>query len=970
VLDLFEHSATITPRADAVVHSGGSLDYETLDRLAQAAAGELAAAGAGRDDLVPLLLEDRVALLVAMLATMKAGAAFVPFDTGWPAQRQVDLLADLAPAVVVGQPPPGAPASRVVTVDLTRRPVTPQPAPPRPRPGDPIYAFFTSGSTGRPKCAINLHRGLVNRFLSMTERFAEDGQVVLQNSAHTFDSSMWQLLWPLTRGATVVIPDRGGILDFDATLAAMHRYGVTMTDFVPTIFDLLVERLEQRRADRELLGSLRQVFIGGEAANPRTVYAFRRMLPLVRITNTYGPTECSIGSVFHAVADADRTVIPLGRPLPNTFVLLLDERGRPTGPGEVGEIHLAGVCLGAGYHGDPGRTRRAFVPNPWPEVPGDRLYRTGDFGWIRDDGVLMFSGRRDAQVQIAGIRVDLREIESCLAGLPGVHQVKALVDDAGSTPTTVCFYAAGDAVTDDDLRGRARRSLPAALVPSRFVRLGTLPLLSNGKVDEEGLRRRLAPAEDPVPGPDSSPEAGIARIWTRVLGFAAPGDDFFQAGGTSLAAARLTVELERSFGLRVSIRDLLRARTIAEQAALVRGARPAAVPVAEVRRDMQRDLCLPPPAGWPAGRRRAPGAVFLVGATGFIGSHLLAALLSRTDRPIVCLARAAGGQRARERVFTALAATGRLADTSRVRVLAGDLSLDRLGLAEPEWLRLCDGIETIVDAGGQVDTLREYADLRTTNINGVRTLIDLAGSRVVKRMVTLSTTTVRDGTEAPLPERFLPPESPIPADGYSQTKWVAEQLLRSAVARGIPVTVVRLGDVAPHSGTGRANPRSLVTMVLRLCLRLGARPATRARVDWTPVDVVADMVAALARPGTGASGVINAVAPVPVGIGDLMGRLALPEVPYGGFLTRAADAIGDDEVARCLAVLRRGPAEDDPLVQVIRDARLGTDTFHASRLARELDLSWHASRDSEIGTMIDRLTRVRTPRVPSVQERP
>ncbi|MEH1164836.1 amino acid adenylation domain-containing protein [Micromonospora sp. CPCC 205539] len=970
VVDLIDNTIRQHPDATAIIHPTGTLSYSDVDRLADAVTADLLAVGAGRGDFVALLLDDRVGLLVAMLGTMRTGAAFVPFDRAWPAQRQVRMLDGLGPVAVVGShPPDGAPAAPVVSVRTDPVPEGSRPpAAVRPRPTDPIYAFFTSGSTGMPKCAVNLHHGLVNRFLSMTERFAADGGVVLQNSAHTFDSSIWQLLWPLTRGATVVIPDRTGILDFDATLAQIHRHGVTMTDFVPSIFDLLVERLQARPQERHLVASLRQVFIGGEAAQPHTVQAFRRMFAEVRLTNTYGPTEASIGSVFHAVGDDDRQVIPLGLPLPNTSVLLLDEHGDPTPRGEIGEIHLAGVCLGAGYHGDAERTRQVFVPNPYDDVAGDLLYRTGDFGWVREDGLLMFSGRRDAQVQIAGVRVDLGEIEYALTTLPGVQQVKAVVDEAGATAMLVCFYSADRGVTEAELRDHARAALPGALVPSRFVRLATLPLLSNGKVDQERLRRRLAgaapkAADSEAVYPPESIEARITQIWSRVLGFSAHDDDFYGLGGTSLGAARLAVEFERTFGVRLDVRDLIRAATVPAQAELVRRGRPLPPP-AVAPNELARDLRLGDLGRVRVRRVDDPGAILLVGATGFIGTHVLAALAAQSDRPVVCLVRATDDEAARRRVTSALAAAG-YGELFGWSALAGDLDRPHLGLTAADWRRLGRQVGTIVDAGGRVDTLRDYAELRTTNVHGLRTLIHLAGTHVRKRLISLSTTTVRDAPGTPLAESFLAPWSTLPPDGYSRSKWVGEQLIRAAAEQGVPAAVVRLGEVAAHSSTGHANPRSSVTMILRLCLRLGVRPPTRLHVDWTPVDLVARMVAALTEPRhpVAPSTVLNVVAPASVPIIDLLSRLragagALPEVPYDRFLDRAADVVGDDETARCLAVLRpRSAAETDALTGVLHDALVGTDTIRAARMARELGLEWGTSRDREIDTMIDRLTR-------------
>ncbi|MFD2350853.1 AMP-binding protein [Nonomuraea ferruginea] len=230
-----------------------------------------------------------------------------------------------------------------------------------------IYGFYTSGSTGAPKCALNHHRGLVNRLTTMSRRFGDGADhVTLQNSRSTFDSSMWQVLWPLVSGGQVVLPHRDGILDLEETATTIGRYGVTMTDFVPSVLEAFVSLLEVREDLREATSSLRRMLIGGEAAGAGVVHRLRALLPGLEVTNTFGPTECSIGSVFHDVTDADADRIPLGRPIDNTAAILLDDDLKPVPVNTPGEMYLGGECVGAGYLNDPERTARVLVANPFP----------------------------------------------------------------------------------------------------------------------------------------------------------------------------------------------------------------------------------------------------------------------------------------------------------------------------------------------------------------------------------------------------------------------------------------------------------------------------------------------------------------------------------------------------------------------------------------------------------------------------
>ncbi|MET8546930.1 amino acid adenylation domain-containing protein, partial [Kitasatospora sp. NPDC004799] len=406
-----------------------------------ALASQLARAGVRRGDFVPLVMAGGPELLVAMLAVLRSAAVFVPLDEQWPGPRLRAMVDACDPAVVLLSP--GAAPGGWTVPALAVDPVSgadPEPAhassarpmPAPPRPDELAYGFYTSGSTGAPKCALNLHSGLANRLLAMGRRFgASPRNVVLQNSRHTFDSSLWQLLWPLTCGSRVVIPRAHDILDLTATVEVIERHRVTMTDFVPTILTALVELLDSRPELVDGLASLRMLLVGGEEIAPESVRALQRLLPHLRVTNTYGPTEASIGSVFHEVAPQDRAPVPIGRPIDNTWAIVLDEHGEPARAGEIGEICIGGACLGTGYLGDPDRTDRVFVGNPFPELPGKRMYRTGDLGHYGTNGLLYFDGRRDQQVKIGGVRVELTEIEHAIASHPSVREAKVLVSDHG-----------------------------------------------------------------------------------------------------------------------------------------------------------------------------------------------------------------------------------------------------------------------------------------------------------------------------------------------------------------------------------------------------------------------------------------------------------------------------------------------------------------------------------------------------------
>ena len=492
ILRLFEDRAAARPDRVALIYGDEQLTYGQLDRRANTLAHELRARGILRGGFVPLALDGGLELPLAMIASMKIAAPFVPVDPTGPAERTVRMIETLDATVAVCATSAPIGSLDLCSLEFDALGIDETASPPDGPPAgldDMVYGFYTSGSTGTPKCALNVHRGLLNRFTYMSRALSDrDDEVVLQNSRPQFDSSLWQLLWPLTTGSTVVIPERTGILDLPATIETIARYGVTMTDFVPSIFNTLVELLHVQPELVGQLASLRRLLIGGEEMTPRTVHAFRALLPAVDTINTFGPTEASIGSVFHHVTDADGDVIPIGRPIDNTYVVIVDERLDLVRPGEIGELCIAGDCLGLGYLGDPDKTRSALVPNPFLEIPGDRLYRTGDLGHHGPDGLIYFVGRRDQQVKISGVRIELSEVEAALLRSPEVIDARVVVTGDRGSRVLIAFAVTRSPATDSAaLVAHARAVLPATMVPRRVVVLDAMPLTPNGKADRRAL---------------------------------------------------------------------------------------------------------------------------------------------------------------------------------------------------------------------------------------------------------------------------------------------------------------------------------------------------------------------------------------------------------------------------------------------------------------------------------------------------
>ncbi|MBO4209879.1 non-ribosomal peptide synthetase [Micromonospora echinofusca] len=886
---LIEEQVDRTPHRPAVSFQGRRLTYRRLDLVANGLALRLTDAGVRAGDVVPVLLADGLELPVAYLALMKLGAAFVPFDPAWPDDRLRAALRVLAPRVVLAadnRPLPGDPSPRVVPVAIED--IAPHPERPGRSigPDDLIYGIFTSGTTGVPKCAMNRHDGLANRFRFMTRYFAANGgEVVLQNSRHTFDSSVWQLFWPLTTGGRVVVPAQGEFLNLEHVIDTIAAERITITDFVPSIFNVLVSMVDRDPAALARLASLRHLIVGGEEINPSMVRRLRELRPQIRITNGYGPTETSIGMVFHPVSAADGDVIPIGRPIDNCYAVVADADLRPLPPGATGEILVGGVCLGTGYFAAPGRTAEVFVPNPLPEIPGSRLYRTGDLGHFAPDGRLYFAGRRDFQVKVNGVRLELGEIETAAAGCPGVRQAKALAVRRDGHTLLALFAESGEAaatgpatsepavagpggaapVTEAAVAAHLRRVLPRINLPRHIFVLPALPLTANGKVDREQLRRlverrlvedaaQVAAGDAPATRTDR-----VLAVFRRVLGN--PGltadVDFRAAGGDSIQAVSLAVALTGETGVEIGVADLFAQPTPAGLAALV-ALRAAGDDRTEPEATLvERDAELPVGlvvAG--VTRPRPPRTVLLTGGTGFVGSRLVHDLLADTDVRVSCLTRAADDAAATDRVVRALAGRGlwRPGFGDRLTGYAADLGRPDLGLSPRLWDHLGRTVDLVLHNGALVNFLFDYRAHRPANVHGTAELLRLAMHHRPVPLHYVSTLGVLD-TEAvrwdePVPEDHDPAHAVPPVSGYSRSKWVAERYLGAARRRGATVTVLRLGEVMPDADSGQPNRSALTHLLLAAFDRLGVRPAVSIRSDHTPVDYVSRrVVAAVLDPG-------------------------------------------------------------------------------------------------------------------------
>ncbi len=577
---LFEAQVARTPDAIAVVYDSQSLTFRELNEKANQLALLLQHQGVFYGTIVPIIMERSVELIISYFAIMKVGAAFCPMDPEWPTERLKALLTQIPSRLVLINKESVIPNNlrqNHVFMEVEARtlqggaenlhfPVSPD---------TPIYTLFTSGSTGIPKGAMNHHRGIVNRLWNMQQRYSwSEEDVVLVTLRHTFDASLWQYLWALTHGARVILPPASPWVDMFLIRQLIDQEQVTITGFVPSVFSLFVDEVEQQKDSLNPLPPLRHLLIGGEALQAPRVNQFRTCCPRVKISNAYGPTEASISTIYYEVPHPCSDPIPIGRPLKNVKALILDNQLNLVPVGVPGELHLGGICVGYGYSNNPEATLMAFIPNPFPELKTAILYKTGDRASFQPDGTIRYLGRRDHQVKINGVRMELGEIETILQRHPEIKQALVLPCDTPSGGNRLVAYlipiSARTPLENSEITTFLSRYLPKYMVPSTFILLEQFPLLPNGKVN----RRSLPPPvlsgdqlEEFIP-PQTPAEEHLAEIFKEILKVEQVGrhDNFFTLGGHSLLAMIMVSRIKKAFGTKLEIRVLFDRPTIQELA--------------------------------------------------------------------------------------------------------------------------------------------------------------------------------------------------------------------------------------------------------------------------------------------------------------------------------------------------------------------------------------------------------------------
>jgi amino acid adenylation domain-containing protein/thioester reductase-like protein len=880
--ELFEEQARRTPEGVALEDKDTSLTYGELDDLAHRLAAYLRSKGIGPDEPVGVYMERRAEYVVACLAAMKAGGAYLVLELAYPPPLLADVMSDAGPRIVLTQERyvdrlPEGTETFCLDAGWNERLEDLPAVDDGPEVGQDNLAFisYSAGTTGKPKGIANPHRAPV---LSYLWRFGiSDYKPGDRVGCNVF--FIWEMMRPLLRGATtVVIPD-DVIYDPNALIRFIEEYEITETLITPSLLETVLNSSGPDLGER--ISDLKTLWLNGEVVTRTLARRAMEVLPNARLLNVYSCSEThevAAGDLGELVENQESTYCAVGVPMDRDHLYLLDEEGEQIPEGEAGELFVGGDCLARGYVGLPEKTEESFPEDPISPADGVRMYRTGDRARILSDGTLEITGRVDFMVKIRGYSVELGAVEAAIEKDLAVKSCVVVSEGEEGEDKRLVAYVVPDPEDEErysgwsldprtgrskEIRGILRDSLPHYAVPSVFVELESLPIqATSGKVDRSELpppppRPTRKETGDIVRLPDDAPrrekEALLAWAWEDVLrldeGEVGPDDNFFDLGGHSLAAAQLSSRVEQGFGVHVSMPLFMEDPTpkglLDRIEQLQRDGTTGEVTRVE---DLTADAVLDPeitpqPAGQPPTLRDA-GDIFLTGTTGFLGAFLLDGLLDRTGARIHCLVRPRGD--AMEAIEANLRRYGlwKSGRAERIVPVPGDLAEPLFGMDEGDFDALARRVDLIIHPGAVVNLVYPYSELKAPNVGGTREVLRLAYRHGARPVHYVSTNGIFPPDMGLCEEDIdLDDLADAREDGYGRSKWVAEKLVREAAERGLPVNVYRPGNVSGHSETGASNPRDLLGAVMVESLRLGYAPEVEDwRMEMTPVDFVAGAI--------------------------------------------------------------------------------------------------------------------------------
>lgn len=879
--ELLTQQVIKTPDAIAVKFGNQQLTYTQLNQKANQLANYLQNCGVTSEVLVGLYLERSLDILIAILAILKAGGAYLPLDPKYPQTRLTDILNDSQVSIILtqeklltslssplprGETPLTPYQGKIILLDTDSTIIsqqnieTPISAI---KPDNLAYVIYTSGSTGKPKGVMITHQNIINHATSIIDKYQINSHDrILQFTTFIFDVAAEEIFPAWLSGATLIICPQEMVTNLIEFSQFLAQESLTVVNLPTPYWQEWV--LEIDRKISQIPDSLRLVITGSDQVLPEKLALWQKLVTEKRQNiqwiNAYGLTETTITSTVYQLPvnyQLNTThSVPIGRPIANTEIYILDQNLQPVPIGIPGELHIGGAGLARGYLNRKQLTNEKFISNPISSSKSSRLYKTGDLARYLPDGNIEFLGRIDYQVKIRGFRIELGEIEAVLAQHPLVKSSAVIVREIQPGNKQLVAYV----VTEDhsniqqDLRSFLKQNLPDYMLPAFFVRLAELPLTPTGKINRRALSALMLELnhETDYILPRNPLEQKLAEIWCQVLGLekVSVEENFFNLGGHSLATIQIISRIRETLEIDLPLQYLFTEPTIAGLTKIINQLLQTADHITFTD-DFYIDAILDSsikPQNLPQQFTNNLQHILLTGATGFLGVHLLHELLEKTSANIHCLVRAENVSEARNKLKNKLSfyQLWNEQHSQRIIPIIGNLEKNLLGLSEKKFQDLASQIDAIYHNGASVNLIYPYSVLKPANVLGTQEILRLASQIKIKPVHFVSTTSVFCPENYPENEVLLESD---PLDyyqglvgGYPQSKWVAEKLVMQARERGLPVTIYRAARIIGHSQIGICNTEDLFSRIITTCMQLGATP----NIDWednlTPVDYVSQAI--------------------------------------------------------------------------------------------------------------------------------
>ncbi|MCW9133456.1 amino acid adenylation domain-containing protein [Bacillus paramycoides] len=847
IVDMFYKTVTQFSNRIALSSKEGTLTYEELNKKSNQIAHMLIKSGVQSGDYVGIFMKRSLDTVVSMVAILKAGAAYVPIDPDYPENRIQYIIQDSQAKVILMKETPiifeGVQTASIYdseTYEVTdvKLPI---------HCDDMAYMIYTSGSTGNPKGTMLAHRGVTNLCTWMQRQYElTEEDVFAQFPSFSFDASVWESFASLFCGGNLYVLLEEERLSVEAFANAIHRGKVTSILALATIF---VRQIATYLTDEEIykLASLKRIAIGGEMLPVEVIKLWRERIGTnVEIHNVYGPTECTVVTTTYRIPsqlNEEVASIPIGKPCANYQVMILDENMNLCPIGVPGELYIDSVGLAKGYFNKPEKTFEAFVPNPLNPIV--KIYKTGDIVRLLEDGNIEFLHRKDDQVKIRGHRIELGEIQSKISQNHNIKEnaVFAKKSKEGSQ-YLIAFYTTLNKKEIPELVYQLQEQLPDYMVPSKLIYINELPLTPNKKIDVKKLAQ-LEEKYEPVRlqeyvTPSTEAEKKIAHAWAEVLGISKIGvhDDFFTIGGHSLKVLRVLTLLKEDFS-HLTIQDFFKERTIYGLARLEREVK---VEVEEVFREY-KVIHEPDNITYTnVMKDKQISNVFLTGATGYLGSHILYELLRDTSATIYCLVRPT--KDVQQRIIDTLASYfNDICEEwlQRIQAVPGDLGEEYLGMSEEEFMLIRSKIDTVIHCGADVRHFGDVKQFENVNVQGTSRMLALAENGATFHFIStigipIELAMEQWDTYVEIGDFNYDVEL---ENVYSNSKLQAENLVREAIKCGVSGNIYRAGNLACHSETGSFQQNiegNAFYRLIKTMLLIGKAPSVKWKVDFTPID--------------------------------------------------------------------------------------------------------------------------------------